>query len=472
MRQPGAYSKLLSGGISSKTGPHSLPLARIKKIMKKSGDDVKMISGEAPIVFSKACELFIEELTKRAWVITVEGKRRTVHKEDVASAVITTDVFDFLVNLVSHDQNPTISLEKLNDILEWYYKTSLVHESILRACGLSAANVNPVNDIGMVTRKARMSRKLIDEQEAAKKAAAAAAAREQGGTTPSQPRRSSIQIIEPDDPQINQASALSPMMVVCAIVKKEGDHRLALAPYHQFILLPLLLPRKLLLLQSFHLELALCIHQLTLNSAHHKDNYSSSERELVDYNEQVTAKLKTIEEDRAKAGSLQSELNTICKSLDIEKAKTTKLHRCMANEIGVKEFISSPNFAAKLHDARLNGVKDFVRSTQFDDIIISRAIDDQRDGFYKAIDYLKQIGGFNVGVIPEEFERDYVNMDLLRPSLTPDDESEYTNFPEFNNIVRSLGFEPDEGRVSTSFQRELDATAGRLDEPQPDSRDR
>ncbi|ONI07032.1 hypothetical protein PRUPE_5G096000 [Prunus persica] len=102
MRQPGRYSGfMMHGGISGRTGPHSLPLARIKKIMKKSGEDVKMISGEAPIVFSKACELFIEELTRRSWMTTLEGKRRTLHKDDVASAVVGTDIFDFLVSLVS-----------------------------------------------------------------------------------------------------------------------------------------------------------------------------------------------------------------------------------------------------------------------------------------------------------------------------------------------------------------------------------
>ncbi|XP_022732837.1 nuclear transcription factor Y subunit C-2-like [Durio zibethinus] len=101
MRQAGAYSGILCGGISGRTGPHLLPLARIKKIMKKSGDDVKMISGEAPIVFSKACELFIEELTQRSWLVTMQGKRRTLNKEDVTSAVLATDIFDFLVNLVS-----------------------------------------------------------------------------------------------------------------------------------------------------------------------------------------------------------------------------------------------------------------------------------------------------------------------------------------------------------------------------------
>lgn len=96
MRQAGIYS-----GINGKSGVHSLPLARIKKIMKKS-DDVKMISGEAPIVFSKACELFIEELTQRSWNITLQSKRRTLHKDDVASALLQTDLFDFLVTLIDN----------------------------------------------------------------------------------------------------------------------------------------------------------------------------------------------------------------------------------------------------------------------------------------------------------------------------------------------------------------------------------
>ena len=103
MRQAGTYSGILTGGISSRTGPHSLPLARIKKIMKRSGEDVKMISGEAPIVFSKACELFIEELTLRSWMVTLQGKRRTLHKEDVAAAVMATDIFDFLAEMVASE---------------------------------------------------------------------------------------------------------------------------------------------------------------------------------------------------------------------------------------------------------------------------------------------------------------------------------------------------------------------------------
>lgn len=56
---------------------HQLPLARVKKIMK-SDEDVRMISAEAPVLFAKACEVFIVELTHRAWSFTEEAKRRTL----------------------------------------------------------------------------------------------------------------------------------------------------------------------------------------------------------------------------------------------------------------------------------------------------------------------------------------------------------------------------------------------------------
>jgi nuclear transcription factor Y, gamma len=54
-----------------------LPVARIKKIMK-SDQDVRMISIEAPILFSKACELFIMELTHKAWFYAKREERKTI----------------------------------------------------------------------------------------------------------------------------------------------------------------------------------------------------------------------------------------------------------------------------------------------------------------------------------------------------------------------------------------------------------
>lgn len=37
-----------------------------------------MISAEVPVMFSKAVEIFISELTMRAWLHTEESKRRTI----------------------------------------------------------------------------------------------------------------------------------------------------------------------------------------------------------------------------------------------------------------------------------------------------------------------------------------------------------------------------------------------------------
>merc|ERR1712141_557735 len=87
-----------------------LPLARIKKIMKLD-EDVKMISAEAPVLFSKAAEIFIHELTMRAWIHTEDNKRRTLQRNDIAMAITKYDQFDFLIDIVPRDdiKPPTAS---------------------------------------------------------------------------------------------------------------------------------------------------------------------------------------------------------------------------------------------------------------------------------------------------------------------------------------------------------------------------
>jgi histone H3/H4 len=77
---------------------NDLPLARIKRIMK-ADDDVRMIRAEAPVLFAKACELFILELTLRAFSFS-ESDRRNLCKEDIYTAVQNTDVFDFLEDIL------------------------------------------------------------------------------------------------------------------------------------------------------------------------------------------------------------------------------------------------------------------------------------------------------------------------------------------------------------------------------------
>lgn len=98
-----------------------LPLARIKKIMKSeegimsemektssSGDPSSassgaqrfMIAGEAPVLLGKACELFVREVTMRAWRHTERNRRRTLQRQDVHAAVGESEVYDFLIDIV------------------------------------------------------------------------------------------------------------------------------------------------------------------------------------------------------------------------------------------------------------------------------------------------------------------------------------------------------------------------------------
>ncbi|KAL5726586.1 Nuclear transcription factor Y subunit C-2 [Ranunculus cassubicifolius] len=76
-----------------------------------------MISADAPLVFSKACELFILELTFRAWMQTEEGNRRTLQRADIANAICKSRSLDFLLDVVPrerHDEVSKLKILKLN----------------------------------------------------------------------------------------------------------------------------------------------------------------------------------------------------------------------------------------------------------------------------------------------------------------------------------------------------------------------
>ncbi|KAF2151139.1 histone-fold-containing protein [Myriangium duriaei CBS 260.36] len=90
---------------------HQLPLARIKKVMK-ADPEVKMISAEAPIMFAKGCDIFITELTMRAWIHAEENKRRTLQRSDIATALTKSDMFDFLIDIVPRDEATTANKRK------------------------------------------------------------------------------------------------------------------------------------------------------------------------------------------------------------------------------------------------------------------------------------------------------------------------------------------------------------------------
>lgn len=117
-----------------------LPLARIKKIMKLD-EDVKMISAEAPLLFAKAAEIFIHELTLRAWVHTEDNKRRTLQRNDIAMAITKFDQFDFLIDIVPREEaKPTMKKENepakpaVNncDQVQYYLQLAQQHQQALQ----------------------------------------------------------------------------------------------------------------------------------------------------------------------------------------------------------------------------------------------------------------------------------------------------------------------------------------------------
>jgi nuclear transcription factor Y gamma len=55
-------------------------------------------------VFAKAAEIFIHELTLRAWIQAEEGKRRTLQRSDIAAAISKCDQFDFLIDIVPREE--------------------------------------------------------------------------------------------------------------------------------------------------------------------------------------------------------------------------------------------------------------------------------------------------------------------------------------------------------------------------------
>ena len=64
----------------------------------KSDEEVRMISAEAPILFAKACEMFIAELTIKGYYNAEKGERKTLQRKDIAMAIAKTPTYDFLID--------------------------------------------------------------------------------------------------------------------------------------------------------------------------------------------------------------------------------------------------------------------------------------------------------------------------------------------------------------------------------------
>lgn len=78
---------------------NDLPIARIKRIMK-SDQDVRMISAETPVIFARACEMFIMDITIRATQFAeYDNERLVLTKKSILDTIKNTDIFDFLMEI-------------------------------------------------------------------------------------------------------------------------------------------------------------------------------------------------------------------------------------------------------------------------------------------------------------------------------------------------------------------------------------
>ncbi len=75
-----------------------------------------MISGEAPVLMSKACELMIKDLSFRAWRHTERNRRRTLQKQDLHAAVGESEVYDFLIDIVPRVTTTTPKMQHTQHI--------------------------------------------------------------------------------------------------------------------------------------------------------------------------------------------------------------------------------------------------------------------------------------------------------------------------------------------------------------------
>ncbi|KAF9267205.1 histone-fold-containing protein [Marasmius fiardii PR-910] len=100
--------------MKNKNKQTKFPVARIKKIMQKD-EDVGKVAQATPIVISKALELFLALIVEEASKVTIERGSKKVEAYHLKHAVETTEMFDFLKEIVESVPDPsaggTIDLE-------------------------------------------------------------------------------------------------------------------------------------------------------------------------------------------------------------------------------------------------------------------------------------------------------------------------------------------------------------------------
>ncbi|XP_070788048.1 DNA polymerase epsilon subunit 4 isoform X2 [Pituophis catenifer annectens] len=84
-----------AAAVAGPSRPARLPLSRVKALVK-ADPDVTLASQEAVFVLARAAELFVETISKDAFIHTQHGKRKTLQRKDLDNAIEALDEFAFL----------------------------------------------------------------------------------------------------------------------------------------------------------------------------------------------------------------------------------------------------------------------------------------------------------------------------------------------------------------------------------------
>lgn len=91
----------------------------------KTDEDVNMVSSDAPIIMSKACELFIVDLALRAQFFCKQGGRKILSKEDICKTISNMEMFDFLIDIVPKDNYVQPYINQNDGNLNSYFEKNL-----------------------------------------------------------------------------------------------------------------------------------------------------------------------------------------------------------------------------------------------------------------------------------------------------------------------------------------------------------
>ncbi|KAI8468770.1 MAG: hypothetical protein J3K34DRAFT_426188 [Monoraphidium minutum] len=86
-------------GSKDKEGGLSLPLSRVKKLIRAEAD-CKVVGNEATFLIGRAAELVLEEMVAKAHASMSRDGRKSLLYKDIANAVESWEALDFLADVV------------------------------------------------------------------------------------------------------------------------------------------------------------------------------------------------------------------------------------------------------------------------------------------------------------------------------------------------------------------------------------